>query len=275
VVTVMVTNDDGIAAPGLRWLAAAAHELGHDVTVAAPQHESSGTSAALTAVTAGQRVVFEKTNLPGLAGVPAFAVAASPSYITVLAALGAFGTAPDVVLSGINRGANAGQAILHSGTVGAAMTAANQGARAMAVSLDVLTAARAGAPSVSPVDPRAVVAAIEETDDEARHWDTAATLVRRLLPWLVQSAPTTLLNLNVPDRALADLAGVRAAPLAPFGQVQMALAETGRDFVRVAIEDRGRETVAGSDVARLADGYATVTPVLALRQAVDVVLPPL
>src|SRR5688572_26428874 len=98
---VLITNDDGIAAPGLRWLARAAVEQGLDVVVAAPQHESSGTSAALTAVTADGRVVFEQTTLVGLEQVKAYSVAASPSYIVVLAWIGAFGRRPDIVLSGV------------------------------------------------------------------------------------------------------------------------------------------------------------------------------
>jgi 5'-nucleotidase len=57
-----------------------------------------------------------------------YAVAASPAYIAVLARVGVFGPPPEILLSGINRGANAGHALLHSGTVGAALTAANNGA---------------------------------------------------------------------------------------------------------------------------------------------------
>jgi 5'-nucleotidase len=265
---ILVTNDDGIAAPGLNWLARAAVEHGLEVVVAAPQHESSGTSAALTAVTADGRVVFEQTNLPELDGVKAFSVAASPSYIVVLASIGAFGRPPDIVLSGVNRGANAGQAVLHSGTVGAALTAANNGARGMAASLDVLTAAMATAGSGG-----AAINAINEADDASRHWDTAASLVRRFLPWLIGSAPGTVLNLNVPDRPLADIKGVRRASLAPFGQVQMAVAETGADFVRTALADVANRNRPGTDVALLGEGYATITPVYPVREAHDTTLP--
>src|SRR5690349_8119032 len=121
---VLVTNDDGVQAPGIHRLARAAHDAGHDVTVAAPHEEASGMGAALTAVTDEGRVKFSRVSLSGLDGVPAFAVVASPAYIALLAGLDVFGPAPDLVLSGINRGANAGRAILHSGTVGAAVTAA-------------------------------------------------------------------------------------------------------------------------------------------------------
>jgi 5'-nucleotidase len=250
---VLITNDDGIAAPGIRWLAQAIAADGFDMLVAAPQHEASGTSAALTAVTVDGRVAFEHTHLGDL---PALAVAASPSYITLLACLGAFGPPPDFVVSGINRGANAGYGILHSGTVGAALTAATNGRRGMAVSLDVLSPAASSAGSGG-----AAIAALDTVDDETRHWATAAKVARRLIPQLLATPERTVLNVNVPDVPLDQLAGVRQGTLAPFGQVQMALAETGKDYVRVAIEETGARRVPGSDLAWLADGYAAVTAV--------------
>ncbi|MEU4567969.1 5'/3'-nucleotidase SurE [Micromonospora sp. NPDC023956] len=265
---VLVTNDDGIRAPGLRWLARAAHERGLDVVVAAPSEEASGMSAALSAVTDEGRVVLTGTELAGLADVPAYAVAASPAYIAVLAGLGAFGPPPDVVLSGINRGANAGHAVLHSGTVGAALTAANHGARAMAVSLDVLSPVAASVGTGG-----AAIAVLDTVDDEIRNWATAAELAGWLLPWLVGADPGTVLNLNVPDAPVAGVAGLRQATLAPFGQVQMTIAERGRDHVRTAIEESGSQPVPGSDLAWLAEGYAAVTAVRPLAHVGGVTVP--
>ncbi|MGW4948155.1 5'/3'-nucleotidase SurE [Actinoplanes sp. NPDC004185] len=264
---VLVTNDDGVQAPGIQRLARAAHDAGHDVTVAAPREEASGMGAALTAVTDHGRVTFSRVTLTGLDGVPAFAVAASPAYIALLAGLGVFGPAPDLVLSGINRGANAGRAILHSGTVGAAVTAAAGGARALAVSLDVLSPAEGSEASAG-----AAIAALDTADDEQRHWDTAAALARRLLPWLAGAPAGTVLNLNVPDRPADMVAGLRRATLAPFGQVQMAVAESGEDFVRMSIE-QGAGRVPGSDIDLLTEGYATLTAVRPLGEAGDLVLP--
>ena len=201
---VLVTNDDGISAPGIRWLADAARACGLDVTVAAPQDETSGMSAALSAVTEKGRVVLDSVTLTGLEDVAAFSVAASPGYIAVLASLGAFGPPPEIVLSGINRGANAGHAVLHSGTVGAALTAGNAGARAMAVSLDVLSPAAASSSSGGTA-----IAVVDALDDEARNWDTAAGIVRRLLPGLLDAPGGTVLNLNVPDLPASELARPR------------------------------------------------------------------
>ncbi len=81
---VLITNDDGIDAPGLRWLARAAADHGCDVVVAAPAEEASGISAAVTAVVSEGRVPIERRSLPTLEGIPAFAVKASPGYIVTL-----------------------------------------------------------------------------------------------------------------------------------------------------------------------------------------------
>ena len=265
---VLVTNDDGVHAPGIRALARAAYERGLDVVVAAPEAEASGMSAALSAVTEDGRLVFRETELDGLPGVPAYAVAASPAYIAVLAGLGVFGPVPDLLLSGINRGANAGHAVLHSGTVGAALTAGNNGIRALAVSLDVLTAAAASAGSGG-----AAIAVLDSVDDESRHWSSAAELAGRLLPWLAGAEPGTVLNLNVPDLPADQVAGLRQATLAPFGQVQVSVAERGEGFVRTAVEENAVRAVPGTDIAWLADGYAAVTAIRALGHLPDVELP--
>ncbi|MFD4208002.1 5'/3'-nucleotidase SurE [Micromonospora tulbaghiae] len=265
---VLVTNDDGVHAPGIRALARAAYERGLDVVVAAPEAEASGMSAALSAVTEDGRLVFRETELDGLPDVPAYAVAASPAYIAVLAGLGVFGPVPDLLLSGINRGANAGHAVLHSGTVGAALTSGNNGIRALAVSLDVLTPAAASAGSGG-----AAIAVLDSVDDESRHWSTAAELAATLLPWLAAADPGTVLNLNVPDLPADQVAGLRQATLAPFGQVQVSVAERGEGFVRTAVEENAVRAVPGTDIAWLAEGYAAVTAIRALGHLPDVELP--
>lgn len=242
----LITNDDGIESPGLHRLAAVAHEHGLDVVVAAPMLEASGSSAAITATEEEGRVVVEERTLPGLRGVPAYAVAASPAFIALIATRGAFGAAPDLVLSGINRGANIGHAVLHSGTVGAALTGSAYGCRAMAVSLDI---------ALTPAGPP--------------HWDTAAEFARRLLP-LVADGQLTTVNLNVPDTGPDRVKGLRRGSLAAFGVVQTNIAEVGEGWVRVALADTGAPLVPGTDAAWLADGYACVTPLRFVCEAEDV-----
>ncbi|MEU5552700.1 MULTISPECIES: 5'/3'-nucleotidase SurE [unclassified Micromonospora] len=262
---VLITNDDGIAAPGIQALARAAVDRGLDVVVAAPLEEASGTSAAMSALEQDGQVVVREHPLPELAGVPAFGVGGSPGFIALIAVHGAFGPPPSVLLSGINRGANAGRAVLHSGTVGAAFTAAANGCRALAVSLDVLSVGEATA-----VSGGAAVAAAARVRDAERNWATAAHVALDLLPRLTAGPVESVLNVNSPDVPLERLRGVRRAGLATFGQVQMTVAESGHGFVRTALEEPGQSVQPGTDLAWLADGYATVTAVRAVTEVSDV-----
>jgi 5'-nucleotidase len=237
----LVTNDDGISSDGLRILALAAEGAGLDVVVAAPDRESSGCGAGLTAVQTDGRVVVAEHPLAGLDSARAYAVAALPAFITAVATRGAFGDPPGVVLSGINRGPNTGHAVIHSGTVGAAMTAVGNGCPGIAVSLDTGTSA-----------------------DGPLHWDTAARVAVELLPVVLGVADPVVFNVNVPNVTVSELAGIRQARLSRFGAAEMRVAEAGAGFVRVAQVETGTEPGEGTDVALLAAGYATVTAIRAL-----------
>lgn len=234
----LITNDDGIDSPGLHALAIAAREHGLDVVVAAPARQSSGSSASITAAEDDGRIRIERRELPGLPGIPGFAVQGAPGLIALIASHGAFGDKPELVLSGINHGANVGNAILHSGTVGAALTGGMGGALGLAVSLDV------------------------GFDPAAFEWDAAARVARGVLPVLLARAPGTVLNLNVPNTGAA--VEVREATLAPFGIVQTTMHRDGDAHVRLAVEDLPNEPVPGSDAALLAEGYATLTSITAV-----------
>ena len=264
---VLITNDDGIAAPGIRCLARAAADHGFDVVVAAPSQESSGISAAMTAVVVDGRVVINRHELATLEGIPAFAVSASPGYIVMLGRLGAFGEAPDLVMSGINRGANA-ECGLHSGTVGACLTAASGGVKALAVSLDVLTPTAGSAASGG-----AAIADIDKVDDETRNWQTAADLARKLMPALLTAPDGTVINLNVPDRRPEGVRGLTRARLARFGQVQMTIAEATEDYVRMSMKEEEARPEPGTDLALLLDGWATVTAIHPITADETVELP--
>ncbi|GIF67502.1 5'/3'-nucleotidase SurE [Asanoa ishikariensis] len=261
---VLVTNDDGIDAVGIRVLATALAGQGLDTVVAAPRVDASGASAALAATEDDGRVLFERHDLDG---VPAYAISGSPAYITLLGLHGAFGPPPDLVVSGINRGANAGRAVLHSGTVGAALTASAGGRRAMAVSLDILSAADATTASGG------AVATLSAAQEAARNWDSAARVAVGLVDALLAAPVAVMLNVNVPDLPADRLRGVRRATLAAFGQVVMTVVESGEGYVRTALRQSDQELTAGTDLAVLGDGYAAVTPLRALGEAGDVDLP--
>jgi 5'-nucleotidase len=237
----LVTNDDGIDSPGLHALAAAAVEAGLEVVVAAPSEQASGTSASLAAVRREGRTVVARRELPGLPDVPAWAVDAQPGHIVAAALNGWFDPAPDLVLSGINDGANVGRAVLHSGTVGAALTAGISDTRALAVSLDVApnsTARHAGS------EPR---------------WDSATAVLPRALALLLDSPPATVLSLNVPDLPADELGELRHARLARRGAVQARVVDVRDGDLHLEDVEVADEPEDGTDTALLLAGYPTVT----------------
>lgn len=190
---ILVTNDDGIDSIGLHVLARRMTEVG-DVVVVAPDREYSGFGAALGTL----ELMTPEVHEVDLAGVPAaWSVAGAPALCVFFARLGVFGSV-DVVVSGINPGVNTGRAIYHSGTVGAALTARNGGIPALAVSQ---TVAGFGVEGQGSSDALA-----------DQHWDTAAEFAAVAAPvvagWDATSAtPPPVLNLNVPNCALDELAG--------------------------------------------------------------------
>jgi 5'-nucleotidase len=231
-VRILVTNDDGIDARGLLELARAVHAAGHDVLVAAPHEEASGSSCSLSSVQEDGRTVIERRSWSWLGDVEVMSVAASPAFISLLALRRAFGEPPELVVSGINEGPNTGRAVIHSGTVGAALTAATYGARGLAVSMEL---------------------------GEPCHWDTARRLVTAVLPSLIEAPRGTTLNLNVPNRPLSDVPGLRSARLAPFGTVQTQVADSGEGFVKIAYTEPTEQAPPDSDAALLREGFATIT----------------
>ncbi len=204
---ILVTNDDGVAAPGLaaltRALVAWAARAGDggtvsppEIIVVAPSSNYSGAGAAVGSVTDGTTITYQRAFVDGAEGVEAYGLDASPALSVIAGALGAVGPKPDLVLSGINHGVNVGRSVLHSGTVGAALTASQLGISALAVSLGV------GA--------------------EPDPWESAADLAVALIPMLTAAPVRTVLNLNVPHLPLADIRGVRWARVSGAGLIKSA-----------------------------------------------------
>jgi 5'-nucleotidase len=241
--TILVTNDDGIESPGLHELAAMAFETGHRVIVAAPARESSGSSASITGASPEGNITMDRHPIAALPDVRSYAVQAAPALIALIAAHGAFGDPPDLVLSGVNRGANVGHAILHSGTLGAALTAGSSSGRGLAVSLDV------------------------GMDPPECHWKSAAATARHLLGPLLDGPTGVVLNLNVPNTADPGPGRVRLAKLAPFGIVQTTAAEQGDDALRLTVADLESEQDPDTDAALLLAGHSTLTRVTGIGEA--------
>ncbi|MCU1373367.1 MAG: Survival protein SurE [Actinomycetia bacterium] len=253
---ILVTNDDGVQSPGLAALVAACVSTGHDIVVAAPQQDMSGTGAAIGKLHVDRTIDVAEHELPGLPGVPCHAVDGPPALAVIAAHLGAFGDPPDLVVSGINPGPNTGGAVLHSGTVGAALTAANFGFSGLAVSIGT---------------------------GKHIHWETAAGLAVPLIDWLVTQPAKTVVNLNAPNLPLSEVRGVRWGELAIFGSVRTALIESQGGRLQMEWVGRRDEHPEHTDAGLVDRGYASLTlltgvqaaaPVPGLADAVaDVLLP--
>jgi len=255
---ILVTNDDGFAAPGLHALAAAMRELSDDVLVVAPLEERSGSGAAIGAIHISQRVLFQPVEISGLPGVQAYAVDGPPALAVLTAMRGGFGLAPDLVVSGINPGVNTGRAIVHSGTVGAALTAGNMGLPAVAISLDT-----AGwGPSGGPVGVSA-----GRSPERTNEWATAAGIALDAARWLVNGCEPAVLNVNVPNLPRHEIAGVRYARLAQFGTVRASFAAAGEGVLELEWSETGATVDPDSDQGLVARGFAAITPIAGVTSA--------
>lgn len=235
----LVTNDDGVLAPGIAALALAMVRTGHDVVIAAPHTDMTGFGAALGAFSVEGRIDVEPVVLDGLDGVPTFMVTGPPALCVMAARLGGFGEPPDLVVSGINPGPNTGRATLHSGTVGAVLTGGNFGVSGLAVSIGV---------------------------GEVIQWDTAGELAIAALEWLVAQPSRTLLNLNVPNVPLDEIKGVRWATLAPFGTVRAQLVDApDKSGLQMELREHDETLPDDSDTALVRDGYAAITSIVGIR----------
>lgn len=228
----MVTNDDGINSDGLWRLAEALSKVG-DVSIVAPDRDQSGVSASLT-LTSVLRVQVMQSPLDG---VDVTTVQGTPGDCVILAVESILDEPPDLVVSGVNRGANLGHDVLISGTVGAAAHGYMKGFTSMAVS------ARYGKGDVKyAVAARAAAAA-------ARALEEAPLDVPQLI------------NLNVPDLAAEEIRGVELTRPGP--RAFMETVTKGRDGTRThywIAEDRildiGPE---GTDLGAMKKGAVSIS----------------
>ena len=240
---ILITNDDGINAPGLAVLTRIAEDIAgpeREVWTVAPAFEQSGV---------GHCISYTHPTMIAELGPRRFAAEGSPADC-VLAALHDImdGARPDLVLSGVNRGNNAAENVLYSGTVGGAMEAALQGLPAIALSQFY------GPRNVDAEDP---------FEAAAVH---GAEVVRRLVetaPW--DGTPyRTFYNVNFPPIPAAQVKGVQitsqgARPNSVFG-VEPVRAPSGRRFFWVKGGPQHEPSAPGSDAAANLDGFISITP---------------
>jgi 5'-nucleotidase len=198
---ILVTNDDGLHSVGLQVLARALAPLGR-VVIVAPDSEYSGASAALGPLHLTDSLVREH-EIDGVDA--AWTVDGPPGLCVFYARLGAFGFHPDIVVSGINPGANLGRAVYHSGTVGAVLTGRNGNIPGVAVSQSF------SAPRDDTDDARA-----DYEDRVSRQlWGSAATVGVEVTAGLLAAIDDGALddvgvvNLNVPNLPVEEIKGWR------------------------------------------------------------------
>lgn len=237
---ILVTNDDGLHAPGLIGLAAALDAAGHDVIAVAPEGDRSGSGAAVGNLVEGAFLRCRQMPLLELPDVESIELDGPPALCVFASMLGAFGEPPDLVASGLNPGLNTGRLTLHSGTVGAALTAANLGRSAVAVSID-------------------------GRESSIRHWDVAGRLAVEVVDWLADAEPSTVVNLSVPDRPLEELGELRFGTLAPFGNIRAEILRRTDERIEFGFVPTEFEMPADSDAELVAAGHPVVTELTGIR----------
>ncbi|MEW5962759.1 MAG: 5'/3'-nucleotidase SurE [Pseudomonadota bacterium] len=232
---ILVTNDDGINAPGLAVLEEIARLLSDDVWVVAPENNQSGASHSLT--------LHEPLRCEEV-GPRRFAVRGTPTDCVIMGVRHILlDDPPALVLSGVNRGANLAEDVTYSGTIAGAIEGTLLGIRSIAMSLTT------------------------GFDENGRiHWETATTfgpgIVERLLavPW----EPGVLVNVNFPDLEADAVAGVRVTTQGRRDQGLLAIDKRidtwGTPYFWFNFERRKSNPAEGTDLWAIYKGYISLTP---------------
>jgi 5'-nucleotidase len=226
----LLSNDDGCTAPGLLALAATLRTR-HQLDIVAPDRNRSGASNSLTIL----NPIRMQRHADGT-----YCVDGTPTDCVHLALTGLLEHVPDLVVSGINNGPNLGDDTLYSGTVAAAMEGRHLGCSAVAVSCA----------SVTP-----------------KHYDTAAEVTLRIIDRLML-APLpgdTILNVNVPDVPLAEIAGYEVTRLGNRHRSETATAATdprGRPIWWIGAAGLESDSGPGTDFHAVANRRVSITPLL-------------
>jgi 5'-nucleotidase len=225
---ILVSNDDGYLATGINALTDALEQVA-DVVVVAPDRNRSAASSSLTLHTPLRVSEVAKNR---------YKVDGTPSDCVHLALTGFLDYEPDLVVSGINHGANLGDDVIYSGTVAAALEGRFLGLPTIAVSL---------------------------VGHKLRHFDTAARVASELVQKIERSAlaPDVVLNVNVPNRPYDDLAGVHATRLGFRHKSEQILKDKdpyGRPIYWVGPAGKGQDAGSGTDFYAIEQGGVSVTP---------------
>ena len=225
---ILISNDDGYRAPGIITLAEAL-AVEYQTSIVAPERNCSGASNSLT-LERGLRVCQVAAN--------SYYVDGTPTDTVHLAITGVLKSEPDMVVSGINAGANMGDDVLYSGTVAAAMEGRHLGLPAIAVSLNSFT---------------------------PQYFETAAKAVVQLLKNLNQTSfsANTILNVNVPDIPWSEIKGFKATRLGNRHQSEGVIIQDdprGDPMYWVGPPGKAQDAGEGTDFHAVDNNYVSVTP---------------
>lgn len=232
---ILLTNDDGIYAPGLRALRKELQQLG-EVTVVAPATEQSATGHSVTLVTPLLVTEIPEDDGNGSIG---WAVEGRPADCVKLALLELLPEKPDVIVSGLNAGSNAGINVLYSGTVAAAIEGAFYNVTAIACSL--------------------------EYDKKIHDFPRAARYARQVVEQILAHKPEAgrLFNVNIPVLENGPIQGIKVLPqniTQYFEEFDRRVNPRGRTYFWTSPEFRCPDPHPDTDVTALQEQYITVTP---------------
>ena len=225
---ILLSNDDGYESPGINTLAKALTDIA-DITVVAPDRDRSGASNSLT-LESPIRATRVSENVVRVDG--------TPTDCVHLAITGLLKEEPDMVISGINDGANMGDDVLYSGTVAAAMEGRFLGLPAIAISMN---------------------------RHDARYYETGAKVILKLIEKL-KSEPIpadVILNINVPDLPWEELSGIQITRLGHRHKAEPVIKEQdprGRDIYWVGPPGGEQDAGPGTDFYAVRNGYVSITP---------------
>jgi len=246
---ILLTNDDGVDAAGIRALHTQLAAAGHRITLVAPDHNASGTAMSFSwnSVT-----VTRDPRDPAV-----YAVSATPATAVVLGITALYppGHRPDLVVSGINNGPNRGALLALSGTVGAALAGTmliDPPVPGMAVNAEKLHATEASDSAANRAQIESVAAHFTRLLASVRGWYCTDGRISRA---------RSVVNVNYPARPVAQVRGVVAAEQGSAPDLRVTFAPDGENSFRASTARTTAVGAAGSDQHWSQQGYVTVTPV--------------
>lgn len=229
---ILISNDDGVDAPGIKLLAQGLQEAGHTVFVVAPDRDRSGASNSLTLdMPIRAKSLNENT----------WSVAGTPTDCVHLALAGLLKPDPDIVISGINNTSNMGDDVIYSGTVAAAMEGRCLGFPAIAMSLAT-------------------------QDHKAKHYASAVQAAVMITERLLSDPlpADTILNVNVPDLPWTDIQGFEVTRCGHRHRAEPCIAQTdprGRTVWWIGPPGPEQDAGVGTDFYAVRNGFISITPI--------------